>query len=89
MGKTDKSICSTCVMIRNGYCDGEHNITGTCEWYKRMTNCDKYFRFATSAEIGEFMNRIVRDDGCATAHVEGTDIYVDDWEIWLQQEVEE
>lgn len=37
---SDKTICTTCLRLREGLCDGEKELTA-CPSYKRMTNADR------------------------------------------------
>jgi len=51
MGKT---ICNSCVRCRDWNCDGEKDLT-SCQFYKRMTNFDKYFRFTTIEKAADML----------------------------------
>lgn len=48
------TICDTCVRVREGLCDGEKELTA-CQYYKGMTNFDKYFRFTSAERLSEFL----------------------------------
>lgn len=48
------TICDTCVRVREGLCDGEKELTA-CQYYKCMTNFDKYFRFTSAEKLAELL----------------------------------
>lgn len=50
--ENNDTICRTCLRLREGLCDGEKELTA-CPSYNRMTNRDKYFRYATDEELAD------------------------------------
>lgn len=78
-----KTICTTCLRLREGLCDGEKEQMA-CPSYKQMTNGDR-IRAMTDEEMAlmiyEVSWRIAQDPD-----------YIDteqDWLDWLKQEVSE
>lgn len=55
------TICNTCVRVREGLCDGEKELTA-CQYYKGMTNFDKYFRFTSAEKLAELLTDTYDDE---------------------------
>ena len=80
---SDKTICTTCLRLKQGLCDGEKELTA-CLSYKRMTNGDR-IRAMTDEELAKIIrcqNSKHGDECCNTP----CDKCILDW---LKQEVEE
>ena len=50
---SDKTICTTCLRLKQGLCDGEKELTA-CPSYKRMTNADR-IRAMTDEELADWV----------------------------------
>lgn len=75
-----KTICTTCLRLRQGYCDGEKEQTA-CPWYKPRTNGDR-IRAMTDEELAIWI--VKRTEGWGMPEC---DLYVQSWLDWLRQEV--
>ena len=84
---SDKTICTTCLRLRQGYCDGEKELTA-CPSYKRMTNADR-IRAMTDEELALYLvwtsdpDTLIVDYRLYECH----DRSVEDALNWLKQEV--
>ncbi len=81
-----KTICTTCLRLKQGYCDGEKELTA-CPSYKRMTNGDR-IRAMTDEEMADELSY----PGChkqSTPEIcrEHTGNCKQCWLDWLKQEV--
>ena len=94
-----KTICTTCLRLKQGYCDSEKELTA-CPSYKQMTNGDRFFRFATDEEIAEIvtmaqekvMRGIIKAFGmqdCKIIEPGVIEKVKKEWIDWLKQEVPE
>ena len=84
-----KTICTTCLRLKQGYCDGEKELTA-CPSYKRMTNAD-CIRAYTDEQIAEMLSHFpcpASDHGCHDCLKHMGDCKAC-WLDWLKQEVEE
>ena len=87
---SDKTICTTCLRLKQGICDGEKELT-VCPSYKRMTNADR-IRAMTDEELADWL-KYERISVCPpdTGHIHCniSDICADRkcWLDWLKQEV--
>ena len=80
------TICTTCLRLRQGLCDGEKELTA-CPSYKRMTNGER-IRAMTDEELALFIkNTIVKE----FRHRGLIGIFepAGYWLDWLEQEVED
>lgn len=85
---SDKTICTTCLRLKQGLCDGEKELTA-CLSYKRMTNADR-IRAMTDEELAKVLHcqrtqspYVVGNDSCETTNC------IDCTLAWLKQEVSE
>ena len=81
--KEQKTICTTCLRLKRGLCDGEKEQTA-CLSYKRMTNGDR-IRAMTDEELANIVccQNTKSGDECFDASCYECTL------DWLKQEVEE
>lgn len=79
-----KTICTTCLRLKQGYCDGEKELTA-CPSYKRMTNADR-IRAMTDEELAKWL---CTEIGCCNCNYLFSDKCDNGnaWLDWLKQEV--
>lgn len=89
---SDKTICTTCLRLRQGYCDGEKDLTA-CPSYRRMTNGDR-IRAMTDEELADLFIEKHDDENyfacpvrffCGCSRSDCMVCFLD----WLKQEVSE
>ena len=84
---SDKTICTTCLRLKQGLCDGEKELTA-CPSYKRMTNAD-CIRAYTDEQIAEMLSHFncpASEHGCSDCYTFKGDCK-QCWLDWLKQEV--
>lgn len=87
---SEPTICTTCLRLREGLCDGEKGQTA-CAWYKRMTNGDRV-RAMTDEELDKFLGEVQCDvvyycDGVTQKQEYPVPEQRGAWLGWLKQEV--
>lgn len=81
-----KTICTTCLRLKQGLCDGEKELTA-CPSYKRMTNADR-IRAMTDEELANFMEAL--PDACPPMRTLCSGKNCNDcWLDWVKQEVKD
>ena len=85
---SDKTICTTCLRLKQGLCDGEKELTA-CPSYKRMTNADR-IRAMTDEELAIILMRYTACHTCRLTKLCKPNPFKSCYEVnldWLKQEV--